>query len=231
MPSWETHREIAEMFGIDRNVCNGVDKIIDSEGKNEVQWEGVKDYIKIKKLEYLTDDGSEVKEIIKEHFWHHDCRRDDVPCFFIKAQTAYDNFGDDGLKAYFLHHALDIAHYFRCPKYFGIEVETPSKLTRSQVQERFNWTVYGFSRKGICLYELRDYVLTLNPASVVCYHVLTNDVFLIEEEHKPLDATYKFNDRVKELVEDVKWFLQDNFSVILEMIYNNDCKKGRLGEL
>ncbi|HID44081.1 MAG TPA: hypothetical protein EYP30_10000 [Archaeoglobaceae archaeon] len=145
MPSWKTHREIAEMFGIDEDVCNEVDKIIDSEGKNEAQWEGVEDYIKIKKLEYLTDSGSEIRETIKENFWHHDCRV--ITCFFIKAQTAYDNFGDEGLKAYFLHHALDVAHYFRCPKYFGIKIESLSELTRSQVRERFNWTIYGFSRK------------------------------------------------------------------------------------
>jgi len=56
-------------------------------------------------------------------------------------------------------------------------------------------------------------------------------VFLIEEEYNPLDATYKFNDKVRKLVEDVKWFLQDTFSEILEMIYNNDCTKGKLGEL
>lgn len=46
MPSWGTHCLVAEMFGIERHVCDTINLIIDSEGNNETQWESVENYVR-----------------------------------------------------------------------------------------------------------------------------------------------------------------------------------------
>ena len=233
MPSWETHCTIAERLGIDKYICEKVNLIIDSEGRNKEHWSKVRELIRIKRLEYLQDNGVEIENMIRESLWHHDSRRD-VRSFFVKSQASYDTFGYEGLKAYFLHHALDIVHYYRCPKYFGIEIDVRSELTRAQERDILNWAIYGFSKGGICLYKLRDYRIKLNLVQepnliFVFYHYLTEDVFTIEEGDDWV--AYSFNDRVKELVEEIKIFLQLNISEILDVIYRNDCEKGILGEI
>ncbi|AIG98453.1 hypothetical protein AFULGI_00016940 [Archaeoglobus fulgidus DSM 8774] len=217
MPSWKTHREVSELYGIGKEVCKDVSRIIDfGYPLNDED-------IKIKHLEYLSDSGNEIREIIKNLVRSHDDRRE-IPRFFIKAQITYDKFGEEGLKEFFLHHALDCLNWYTTPRtWFGEQISVkPSDLTRWQQREISIKVIYDN------LYKWRDYKLRLSLSEspelcMVLYHILTPDVFAIKEDNSAgIMMQYEFNDRVRWLVDDVKTFIQSNWSRILEIIEENE---------
>lgn len=212
MPTWKTHKELSSIEN--EHAIAAIQEIVGFRG------EKLEKYIRMKNPEHLTDNDKELIEVIKGML-SHNCRRDRV-CFFIKTQMAYDNFGDVGLREYFLHHTLDYLTWWRKPRmWFGekIEIKPPSSLTRRQKRKTRNKAIFDG------LYELRNMEVRLshsgNPDILFAfYHTLTEDIFSIEEEEE--STTYKFNDKVWGIIEDVKLYVERNFPRILDVIHKNE---------
>lgn len=202
-------------------MVKNIQRIVDLRG------EDLSDFIKIKKEDWLTDNGREVSEMA-ESIMAHDCRGKQMrPCFFLKTQLAYDNFGEKGLEEYFRHHLLDYICYWIAPpeRHFEVELQTipPSSMTRKRKREFRNKLKFEF------LQDLRDKKLKLtSPRNLsllfVFYHILTEDVFTIQENSTEgrCFRTYSFNGKTRRLIENLVPWLDTNLNHILEEIYQRE---------
>lgn len=224
MPSSIVHYEIAQMFGIDRQTCRGVNEIIES-GNEESQWGRVEELIKLKDSPDSTT-IKEIMELIREKWWFpQDHCRKNIPCFFFKAQTAYDNFGVNGLKAYFLHHTVDYADWWQNPPepYFLLKVRLLPEMTRKEERKLLSY----IKQK---LFKYNEF--SLRPVSqniyLVCFHLLDDSLFDISGSFEESSIKYRFNERTESLLEDVFKQVRSNFSEVLQVIYEEGPDKSRI---
>ncbi|MFO7966925.1 MAG: hypothetical protein R6U44_04935 [Archaeoglobaceae archaeon] len=216
MPSLETHREIAELLEIDNHVFNGVYDLINSDGENEERWEIALELIKVKNTSSPSNE-QEVKELLKNSWWSAECQKN-IPCFFFKAQTAYDNFGLSGLNAYFLYHTVDYADWWQNPPepYFLLKVRMLPEMTTNEQRK-----LLGYIKQKLSKYQ----EFSLRPVSrnifFVCHHLLDNGVFDITGSFENSNIKYRFNEKAETSMKGAFSMVKDNFSEILELIYND----------
>ncbi len=214
MPSLETHRKIAELLKMDKSTFNGVYDLIISDRKDEEQWERIFELVKLKNTPNFSD-NQEVKKLIKNVWWSSKCQKN-IPCFFFKAQTAYDNFGTDGLKAYFLYHTLDYVDWWQNPPepYFLLKVRMLPEMTRNEKRK-----LLGYVKQKLFKYQ----EFSLRPVSrniyLVCFYLLDDRVFDIKGSFEESNIKYRFNQETESLMQNAFSQVKDNFWEVLEMIY------------
>lgn len=214
MPSLETHCKIAELLGIDSHTFYGVNEIITSDKSDEEQWKRALELIKVKNNPDSVDDV-ELNKLVKNVWWTSKCQKN-IPCFFFKAQTAYDNFGMSGLKSYFLYHTVDYADWWQNPPepYFLLKVRLLPEMTRNERRK-----LLGYIKKKLFKYP----EFSLSPLShniyFVCFHLLDEELFDITGSFKESNIKYRFNERSEVVMKNVFSQVRDNFSEVLELIY------------
>ncbi len=216
MPSLETHRQIAELLEIDTHIFDGVYSLTTSDSGSEEQWEATLKFIKVKNTTNPTDE-QEVKELLKNSWWSAKCRKN-IPCFFFKAQTAYDNFGLKGLNAYFLHHTVDYADWWQNPPepYFLLKVRLLPEMTTNEERK-----LLGYVKQKLSKYQEFSLCPVSQNIYFVCHRLLDDKVFDITGSFKESNIKYRFNERTENSMKNMFSRVKDNFTEILKLIYQD----------
>ncbi|MFP4559032.1 MAG: hypothetical protein ACLFO6_06020 [Archaeoglobaceae archaeon] len=216
MPSLETHSRIAELLGVDSTIFKGVNEIVVSDKSDKEQWKRTLELIKVKNTSSSTD-KQKVKELIKNNWWSAKCQKD-IPCFFFKAQTAYDNFGVDGLRAYFLYHTIEYADWWQNPPepYFLLKVRKQPEMTRKEERK-----LLSYIKQKLFKYQEFSLRPVSSDINLVCYHLLDKGLFDISGSFEELNVKYRFNERTESFMKDVFSQVKNRFSEILEVIYKD----------